>query len=1039
MNTRGFVATAFEHRDSRAGDPDLHTHVVIANRVLAVDGIWRTVDSKQLHAVAVSMSECYNAMVEQGLSERLGVDWVEVTKGAGKRVVREIAGMPTEWIRGFSRRREQVEVHYATLVAEYVRRYGHTPPRSVQMRLAQQATVEDRPTKQLKTLAQHVAEWIDAAHVMLPGVDVRAVITRCIHPGRHPESETAVAIDAVSAAVIDVVSAERSTWNVYHVRAEAQRQLKPVPFQNGQARQAAVETVVARALTSESFPLALEMDAVPRLLRRIDGESVFHRHGSDRFTSQVILDAEAGLVADTHSTRGPVVARHTLAGAVRRFERASGKTLNSGQRALVEHFVSCGRAVAVAIGPPGTGKSTAMRAVRDAWETTGGRVIGLAPSAAAASVLGDELGVRADTLHRLIVAHAHGVDVDVQAGDMLLVDEAGMAGTRSLDTVRRIADERGAVLRLVGDHRQLAAVEAGGALRLLYTDVGGVELSEVHRFARKDEAAALLAFRVGDESAIDFYATNNRLAGGVRAAVLDRLYAEWRIDGDAGRTSIMISDSNEVVRGLSARAQTERRAAGMVEAAGAALHDGTVAGVGDRVVTRLNRRRLAVLGGRDYVKNGDLWTVTHRHRDGRLTVRHVAHGGRVVLPAWYVAEYTELGYAATIHRSQGLTVDVARSFLSATAVREAALVALSRGIFGNYAYLDTEQMLHPDEPDALPGDLFYRHRNITDAAIALTMILRREGAELSATEELRDALEAPYRLDIAVPEFVYALYVHGGPDAVREAQDWVRQALPEYAAEIVTDEAWPALCQVLHEVCDAGTDPVRLLVRRAAQRALETDPRDPARSVAQVLHYRIAETMPTAHPGPHRPTLLPGWVPTPPTSHDGATAPVEVAELGNWLRQRADQIAERVHILGERTANERPAWAAHLGPVPDDPAAREVWIACAGQVAAYRERYRLDDAEPALLPGGQRGEQDRARTWVQRFLADHLLPTTPEPDAEPEPPFEQRVAARTVRLRERLAELSERLNQPTTSAGAGAGQPETGIEDEPDREVEPGV
>ncbi|HEX5117831.1 MAG TPA: MobF family relaxase [Pseudonocardiaceae bacterium] len=1041
--TRGFVATAFEHRDSRAGDPDLHTHVVIANRVLAADGTWRTVDSKQLHAVAVSMSELYNAMVEQGLSERLGVDWVEVTKGTGKRVVREIAGMPTAWIRGFSRRREQVEANYAALVAEYVRRYGHTPPRSTQMRLAQQATLEDRPTKQLRTLAQQMADWTAAAHTVLPGVDMRAVIAGCIHPERHPDSETTVDVDVVASTVIDVVSTERSTWNVYHVRAEAQRQLKGSLFPTGQARQNAVEMVVGRALTGESFPLAVQMDAVPRLLRRIDGESVFHRHGSERFTSQAILDAETALVTDAHVKRGPVVARHVLNAAVRRFERASDKTLNPGQRALVEHFVSCGRAVAVAIGPPGTGKSTAMRAVREAWETTSGRVIGLAPSAAAASVLGDELGVRADTLHRLIVAYEHGVDIDVEAGDMLLVDEAGMAGTRTLEAVRRIAAERDAVLRLVGDHRQLAAVEAGGALRLLHNDAGGVELSEVHRFAREDESAAVLAFRVGDESAIDFYATNNRLVGGVRAAVLDRLYADWRADGDAGRTSIMISDSNEVVRELSARAQTERRAAGVVEATGVALHDGTVAGVGDRVVTRLNRRRLAVLGGRDYVKNGDLWEVTHRRHDGRLTVRHVEHGGAVVLPAWYVADYTELGYAATIHRSQGLTVDMARSFLSLTAVREAALVALSRGIYGNYAYLDTEQMLDPDEPEVLPGDLFYRYRNASDTAAALTVILRREGAERSATEELRDALEAPYRLDTAIPEFVDALYVHRGPDAMREAEDWVRQAVPQYVADVVTDEAWPVLCQVLHEARDAGADPIRLLARRAAQRALETDPHDPARSVAQVLHYRIVEHMPAAHPGPQRAELLPGWVPTPPTSQGDVTAPDEVAELGEWLRHRARHIADRVHILGERAADQPPAWAVHLEPVPDDPAVREVWIARAGQVAAYRERYRLDDTEQALLPGGQRGEQARARAWVQQFLVDHPLPTAPAPAAAP---FAQRVAARTARLRERFVELSELLNQPATSTDADAGhssaapgEPDTDIEDESGQDVGPAV
>jgi conjugative relaxase-like TrwC/TraI family protein len=1015
VRVHGFVATAFTHWDSRAGDPNLHTHVAISNRVLADDGIWRTLDSKQLHAIAVSMSEMYNALIEQGLTDRLGVRWVEVSKGPNKRPVREIDGIPEEWNKGFSRRRSDIETRYDELIADYVRQYGHTPTRTMQIRLAQQATLETRPDKEaLRSLAELVQQWRATAHQLLPGASIRAVIRGCLGRADGPAAES-VDLAALAAAVIDVVSTERSTWNVYHVRAEATRALKPVRYPSAQARQQAIEIVVGHALGRESFLLAVEMDTVPRLLQRPEGESVFHRHGSELFTSQVILDAETRLVQAAHTRRGPVVDRHTWQAAVRRFERASGKELNPGQRALVEHIVSCGMALARAVGPPGTGKSTAMRAVREAWETTGGRVIGLAPSAAAASVLGDELGVHADTLHSLVLKYQND-ELDVEAGDMLLIDESGMAGTRMVDQVRRIAEERGAVLRVVGDHRQLPAVEAGGWFRLLdVLDLPGVELTEVHRFVREDEAAAVLAFRVGDDAAIPFYANNNRLVGGARAAVLDRLYADWQADLDNGRTAIMISDSTEVARDLSARAQTDRRAAGLVEDTGVELHDHAVAGVGDRVVTRLNRRRLAVNGGRDYVKNGDLWQVLKRYRDGRLKVRHVRHGGQITLPAWYVAEYTELGYAATIHRSQGLTVDVARSFLTPAAYREAALVALSRGIEGNYAYLDTEQMLDPDEPQVLPGDLFYRNRETSEAAAALTQIMRREGAERSATEELRDALDAPYRLDTVVPQFDYGLHVYRGPDALRVAEDWVRQAVPTYADAVVADEAWPALAAVLHEVRDAGVDPAVLLAHRAAQRALVDDPHDPARSVAQVLHYRVVEDMPTSRPGPHRPNLLPGWVATPPTDADDANTvtrvPAEFAgpviEVGQWLRQRADQIAARVQVLGERAADNQPVWSGHLGAVPDDPAARQVWIVRAGQVAAYRERYRYADTIQALLPGGQRGEQMRARAWVQQYLATNPLPVPPEDVAVGE-----RLAARTAGLRHRLANLADQLAQP---------------------------
>jgi hypothetical protein len=615
--------------------------------------------------------------------------------------------MPMEWIRGF-RRRTQVEAGYDELVRDYVRRYGHTPSRTVQIQLAQQATLANRPTKtalRTRTLADQIADWTRHARELLPNASIRDVIAGCLN---RPTVSLEYAPEAIAAAVVDVVSANRATWNVFHIRAEAHRQLRPVDFPGAEERMAAVETVSQLALARGSVLLDFEVDPVPTLLQRPDGESVFTRHGSQRYTSEQILSAEQRLVDASQTRAGPVVSRFARDLAIRRFEKSSRKKvqLNPGQRALVEHFVSSGLALAVGIGPPGTGKSTAMRAVREAWETIGGRVLGFAPSAVAAGVLGDELGVRANTIHSLLFARALGVDLDISPGDMLLVDEAGMADTRSLDGIRAIAAEHGAVVRLVGDHRQLSAVEAGGALRLIYHDSGGVELTDVRRFADPAEAEAVLRFRVGDPRAIGFYTSHGRLFGGVRAVALDKLYADWTTDVAAGRTSIMMSDSTDVASELSARAQAERRVAGTAELGGVELHDGTFAGVGDRIVTRKNRRRLAVLGGKDYVKNGDLWEIEKRFQDGRLRVRHVQHRGRITLPAWYVNEWVELGYAATVHRSQGMTVDTARAFLTAAATREAALVALSRGVYGNFAYLDTETVLHPDEPAILPGDLF---------------------------------------------------------------------------------------------------------------------------------------------------------------------------------------------------------------------------------------------------------------------------------------------------------------------------------------------
>ncbi len=219
------------------------------------------------------------------------------------------------------------------------------------------------------------------------------------------------------------------------------------------------------------------------------------------------------------------------------------------------------------------------------------------------------------------------------AGDVTLVDEAGMVGTPALGRLLTLADSSGAVVRLLGDPMQLSAVEAGGALRLLAHSSSAAELDRVHRFTDPAEAAATLGLRRGRPSAIGFYRTHDRISDGSRETMLDEVYDGWRADLTARRTALMVSASTAEVAALSARARRDRVAGGQVEADLILLRDGNLAGVGDLVVTRQNQRVLTVHGGRDFVKNGDLWQVMGRHPDGGLTVRHQAHAGAVRLRA----------------------------------------------------------------------------------------------------------------------------------------------------------------------------------------------------------------------------------------------------------------------------------------------------------------------------------------------------------------------------------------------------------------------
>jgi conjugative relaxase-like TrwC/TraI family protein len=155
IDTRGFLATAFDHRDSRAGDPDLHTHVAVSNRVRARDDYpdgtarWLSLDARVIHAAAVAASERYNTRFEDALTRRLGVAFVDRPDAGGrdKRVVREIAGIPQALIKHFSKRRVAIEDRYQALATEYRRQHGHDPPTAAQLKLAQQATLETRDGK----------------------------------------------------------------------------------------------------------------------------------------------------------------------------------------------------------------------------------------------------------------------------------------------------------------------------------------------------------------------------------------------------------------------------------------------------------------------------------------------------------------------------------------------------------------------------------------------------------------------------------------------------------------------------------------------------------------------------------------------------------------------------------------------------------------------------------------------------------------------------------------------------------------------------
>ncbi|GAA4706745.1 DNA primase, catalytic core [Promicromonospora umidemergens] len=993
IDTHGLTAVAFDHLDSRAGDPNLHTHVAVSAKVRGVDGTWRALDGRVLLNLGVAASERYNTRIEQLLVERLGVAFHTEARGRGKQGVREIVGVPKKLRDAFSRRRAAIQESYENLRAEYRAKYGHEPASKVAYALAQQANLDTRQAKGIPVgLRDRLPQWHQVATTILgsssavarmlagtlhprPGAgrvvvdeledlwpavaqdlagrgvmrwtaqDVTAAVERLAHTWpraqvfRSLRWRTAAGRQAVFAdlatqvladgdlvdACLSGVADKRATWSTYHLQAEATRLAREYA-PSGTDLLALSATIAGHAVAGSLVITPPDLNEPPDVMRRKDGESVYFVHGSTRYTSLAVLEAEDHLLAGARAGGGLITDRGTVGRAVARVEAEVGYGLNAGQRELVAHFATSGSRLAAGIGPAGTGKTTAMRAFAAAVDDAGGRLIALAPSAAAAEVLSADLGdsdITAETLDMFLLANAgHGGErlrerLTVEPGTVVLIDEASLAGTLALSQVLTIAQAAGGSVRLLGDPAQLGAVAAGGALRLIADQAGAVELTQIHRFNTDGEAEASLLIREGNHAGLDFYVTRNRTQGGSAAAMAEQMFANWQVDSDQGFSTLMMAATNTLVTELSVRARLHRVTRGEVEEDGVVLHDDTRAGVGDIIVTRLNNRYLrteeaddvdADGGDGGWVKNGHLWRVHARGKNGDLQVRHLETGATVVLPADYVAAHVELGYATTIHREQGTTVDTAHAMVGVGMTRNELYTAITRGRYSNRVYVETDDVLDLDP---------HRQPNLERAVLnALKAVLDRDGEEQSASAVIEAEWGYAHSLARLVPEYEDAYFAYLEPDRTGRLADALRAVLPERMADrVLADDAWPALAKRLSQHEAAGAD-VQAVVHRAAQQGFQG-----ARSIAKVLHHRVD----LPRPCDLDQRGLPAWITTSPGTTENLAwndvRPFIPAETDQTRDTHPDDAPERPESAADTVADD----VARMAPAdPTGQAARPV-------------------------------------------------------------------------------------------------------------------
>ena len=306
----------------------------------------------------------------------------------------------------------------------------------------------------------------------------------------------------------------------------------------------------------------------------------------------------------------------------------------------------------------------------------------------------------------------------------MIIDEAGMADTLTLDTAVQFAIGLGASVRLVGDDQQLAAIGAGGVLRDITHTHGALHLTELHRFTDPAEAAVSLALREGKPEALNFYLDHDRIHVGDIAKATEDAFTAWAADRAAGLDAIMLAPTRNLVAQLNRRARAHRLDHSEPTSE-VSLADGNQASVGDVIITRSNNRRLR-LTATDWVKNGDRWTITRIGRRGDLTVRHTRSYLTVRLPIDYVHASTGLGYATTIHTAQGVSADTMHGLLTGQESRQQLYTMLTRGRHANHLYL---QVFGDGDPHTLIRPDTIAPRTPTET---LQQIIARDEAPVSA-------------------------------------------------------------------------------------------------------------------------------------------------------------------------------------------------------------------------------------------------------------------------------------------------------------------
>jgi len=922
----GFVAAQFRHRTSRAGDPQLHWHVLVANTTQGPDRRWSALDGTGLYRSKRAAGVMFQAALRRELTERLGVEWTPPVKDSC-----EIAGIPRKIIRLFSKRRDEIEAE--------LERLGASGPKA-----AEEATLATRKTKGAVDAEGIVPRWQQEAETAGWGqAELDVLLASVPHDGGVEEMD----VDRLVALVGDRLIGSDSTFTRHEVA------------------QAVAAVLPAGGATTEVDRLTAGVLANPEIVAIHDPAAPARATGwEQRFTTRRLIALEteiADAIASGVASQTGALAPGAVAVA------CTVASLGTDQHDAVTRLCTQGNAIEVLVGRAGTGKTYTLAAVASAYRAAGWKTIGVAPSARAARELETGAGIASFTVPRF---DHHRNDHPLTASTVVIVDETGMCGTVDLHHVISTARQEGAKVILVGDHHQLPEVQAGGGLANAIAGLGDqvCELTINRRQVEPWEVDALDHLRHGDiADAWDAYLTHDRVRILDDPVELHQMAVDnWWTAHTTGRDALLLAGTRSEAHALNRLARDRAASEHLLE--GPAL---TVAGrtfqAGDRVlICRNDTNQTTPDGQRIRIDNGMLGTVTNTDPEaGTLDVR-LRTGELARLDHDYLADgHLDHGYAMTIHKSQGATCDAVFVVGPAGLYREAAYVALSRARHGAILYATSRQAAEIGERDHATGLPLAAETDHPEHDL-LTTIGRSEAKTFATTTDptaaaVADLAEMP--LDSLRDRLAHAATAEARATAsglTDPADDLAALERARHARHhLVPDRRVRALDRdnvgtviSLHDatgdatvlfVADDGSPAVRTLAWSDLKPIDHPEPVDITSDAQQWLDRETQRIVQSAE----------RWT-TALANH--AIEPGETGLLRRAIQTRRELLARQMHA-------DSPDWLTWwVGPRPIDPAGATVWDDTVSTIAAWRDLHHVTAEQPGL--GVAPTEPNERQHWL---------------------------------------------------------------------------